>query len=453
MADDDEVRDDESLDPTFASAGPRRSTFTPPTGATELPTQDAPAASDSPADAGTSDEHDDDELANALAADFTRVASGPITVIPTFTGSFPAIVPDVDPAPEPEPAPEPASAPAPVEPPPVVSVPADPTPEPPVASVPAWANAPAPAPEAFVEGPRRPTRRSLPDDELMQTLDDAARQPGGTLNLIEHLESQLRLREEEAREFHTWEATMLSLGTPEAVAAVEETRPEFTGVLPPMVTSSVLPPLVPERPADAAPILPEPPIEPELAPEPEPEPEPAHEIEPEPAVAPEPEPEPTPAVETPVADSQVYDLPVFEAPVADHSIEVAPESAAPAFDPDSFPRAEPFVEATADVAPQTYVEQPEQEFVAPEFASPLSPDTAQTPVEDPEPPVDVADYAPPADERATEHAEELPAFVEPGPMAVAEETERTEQQPEEPTVAESVDQPVAEPIAEPVAEP
>ena len=42
----------------------------------------------------------------------------------------------------------------------------------------------------------------------------------GTLGVIEQLESQLRLREEEAREFRTWESTMLSLGTPEAIAAV-----------------------------------------------------------------------------------------------------------------------------------------------------------------------------------------------------------------------------------------
>lgn len=55
MADDDEVYDETFFDPTQVPEGPRRSTFTPPTGT--VPTQPGDAAP-----------HDDDELANAMAA-------------------------------------------------------------------------------------------------------------------------------------------------------------------------------------------------------------------------------------------------------------------------------------------------------------------------------------------------------------------------------------------------
>ena len=69
MADDDEVDDETSFDPTFATAGPRRSTFTPPSASTA-----AGDFGEEPAPTATPIEHDDDELAAALAADLTRIA-------------------------------------------------------------------------------------------------------------------------------------------------------------------------------------------------------------------------------------------------------------------------------------------------------------------------------------------------------------------------------------------
>jgi len=289
MADDDEVDDQISFDPTFATAGPRRSTFTAPTSSTsgEGHTADAAAVS-------APSEHDDDELAAALAADLTRIAPHP----PVSTSPLPE--PELQPEPEPTPvralAPEPpheaapermrvpeaepdpagpmfpppvgdpVTAPFAVEP-PVSSLPTPsarnpeagavpplitsvPLPAPSPAGTPAapalssaesdwpgsapWSSLPAPDPAQAVElpvPPDRPVRRSLPDEELLHIADDAAEHPGSTLDAIQQLEAQLRLREQEAREFQEWESTMRVLGTPDAIAAVEEARPEFFDVV------------------------------------------------------------------------------------------------------------------------------------------------------------------------------------------------------------------------------
>lgn len=215
MANDDEVRDETSFDPTFATAGPRRSTFTPPPASIQQP---------SSAEAVT----DDDALADALAADLGRI-------VPTVTGTIPVVAPEPIPVPEPEPEPEPAPAPLPEPPAPAQSS-SEPTPEPTPEAAPEpppWSSLPAPDPSQAVPLPDdRPVRRSLPDEELLEWVDEAGRQPGGTLNVIEGLETQLRLREEEARQFRAWEDRMRSVGTPDALEAVEEARPEFTGVLP-----------------------------------------------------------------------------------------------------------------------------------------------------------------------------------------------------------------------------
>ena len=82
-----------------------------------------------------------------------------------------------------------------------------------------------------------PQRRSLPDDELVDVLDAAGHQPGGTLSAMDALENEMRLREEEKQEYREWEDSMLAVGTPEALAAVAQVRPEFTSiVIPPELT-------------------------------------------------------------------------------------------------------------------------------------------------------------------------------------------------------------------------
>ena len=94
-----------------------------------------------------------------------------------------------------------------------------------------------------------PERRSLSDDELAAALSDAAADPAARLTAMDELERQMNLREEEAKEFSDWEESMLAVGTPEAIAAVEEVRPQFDGIVP--VTSSISI-ITPEEAAAAA---------------------------------------------------------------------------------------------------------------------------------------------------------------------------------------------------------
>jgi purine-cytosine permease-like protein len=51
------------------------------------------------------------------------------------------------------------------------------------------------------------------------------------LDAIEQLQAQLRIREQEAKEFRSWESSMLAIGTPEALDVVEATRVTFTGAI------------------------------------------------------------------------------------------------------------------------------------------------------------------------------------------------------------------------------
>ena len=97
--------------------------------------------------------------------------------------------------------------------------------------------APPPNPATVVKPPpgsvlpTPPQRRSLDDDELVSTLDRPGLREGGVLDAIEQLQAQLRIREQEAREFRSWESSMLAIGTPEALEVVEETRVTFTGAI------------------------------------------------------------------------------------------------------------------------------------------------------------------------------------------------------------------------------
>lgn len=289
MARDDEVDENTSFDPTFATAGPRRSTFTPPPGSPAYP---SPTGAGDGSDAGETEQHDDDELAQALAADLGRIASGAITVptvgaTPEPVVSEPASPPGspeptageegAPPASDPDPALAPPSvpaswvqavlpdaprpgdnadtapvpslraegSPAPAVPPisePVMAPSATdltdaPPPQPgavaagdvPPPAAP-WSSLPAPDPADAVDipgaPPRAPQRRSLTDAELLALADGGDAGRG-----IEQLEEQLRLREAEAREFSTWEARMLALGTPDAFAAVRDARSQFSDVI------------------------------------------------------------------------------------------------------------------------------------------------------------------------------------------------------------------------------
>lgn len=79
--------------------------------------------------------------------------------------------------------------------------------------------------------PPPPVRQSLRTDVLAERLTTAAGESGSTLELMDELEQQLRLREQEAVAFAEWERSVGALGTPAAVAAVEEARAGFTDLL------------------------------------------------------------------------------------------------------------------------------------------------------------------------------------------------------------------------------
>jgi purine-cytosine permease-like protein len=109
-----------------------------------------------------------------------------------------------------------------------------------------------------------PQRVSLPDDVLAEELTRTVSEPGATLDAMDILEEQLRLREEEAREYQEWEQSMLSIGTPEALATVEEVRPQFTEV----VASTTSIPIQYQDSAAAGPVVePAPVVEPVDTPE------------------------------------------------------------------------------------------------------------------------------------------------------------------------------------------
>jgi purine-cytosine permease-like protein len=98
-------------------------------------------------------------------------------------------------------------------------------------------DAPPPNPSTVVtpppgsKFPRPPQRRSLDDDQILSTLDKSRLKDGGVLDAIEQLQAQLRIREEESREFRSWESSMLAIGTREALEVVEDTRVTFTGAI------------------------------------------------------------------------------------------------------------------------------------------------------------------------------------------------------------------------------
>lgn len=212
----------DETDPSPVLPTHRRSTFEPPTGV-PAPKQDALGV-------------DDDALAAALAEELGRV---------TRTGAIPVpppTEPGLDTAPE-----RPAN----------VEFVGSATPEPPVWSldeVPAADSAaPAAPPAATPFTP--PVRQSLPDDALAQWIGD-----GATLESIELLEREMSLRKQDAASFVEWEQSMLALGTPEALGAVDHARTGFADVL--QTSTGTIPTVTPHAPTS----------EPTSSSEPEPEP-------------------------------------------------------------------------------------------------------------------------------------------------------------------------------------
>lgn len=291
--------DDAGRDPEAAPPGVRRSTYLSPP----------------PGDAV----HSDDDLADALAAEFARLSSTQSITLPDLSalqtpGAAPeppapsspplpaeAGGPSSSPSPFPVPAPAPVSPPVPpvVESAPIESAPIEsasiaspsivsapivsaPTELPPTESlrvalppiapaapplqqtgeVPAtsartlrpWSSLPAPDPAQAVpllDSPsERPVRRSLPDDTLLLWADGSDGEPTSTLDIIQRLESQLDLRDREAREYASWEARMLALGTPDAIAAVAGARADVDESAPADPVLAQSPPLAEPKAAE-----------------------------------------------------------------------------------------------------------------------------------------------------------------------------------------------------------
>ncbi|WP_166871607.1 cytosine permease [Salinibacterium sp. ZJ450] len=93
-----------------------------------------------------------------------------------------------------------------------------------------------PEPEPALPAP--PPRRSLDDDEIVRALEAAQGPTTETIDLIAQIEQQMSLREREVAEYREWEAEMVALGTPDAFAALENSRGTFTGVIPVITAES-----------------------------------------------------------------------------------------------------------------------------------------------------------------------------------------------------------------------
>ncbi|MCB1281744.1 MAG: cytosine permease [Salinibacterium sp.] len=215
MADhDDPVEDDRDLDEAGAASGgpvgPRRSTWTPPP---SRGTSDAMTMSD-------------DDLANALAEDLDRVTHFGSSQSAGEGEPEPVDAEPVEPEPaDPEPA-EPVSiVPDAVDPETMQSEPEEPATVEPATDVPDLEDADSGA----TEPTSPPVRRSMPMNELAAALAEQATKPGSSDDIIARLEEQLRLREQDAAEFASWQESMLATG---AIDEVESARSEFGDLFP-----------------------------------------------------------------------------------------------------------------------------------------------------------------------------------------------------------------------------
>lgn len=237
-----------------------------------------------------------------------------------------------------------------------------------------------------------PERQSLRDDEIAALIASGAEHPGGTLGMMEELERQMQLRDDETREFQEWQESMLAVGTPEALAAVQDVLPEFSDI--------VAPGAVPVAPA-TPPVFDAPP--------------PAF---PAPSAAGPADPffdAPPPSFAAPTADAPapVFDAPppVFDAPPP--VLDAPPPTAGePVFDAPP-----PTFEAPTVDAPPPVFDAPPPSFEAPTVDAP--PPSFDAPVVDAPPPSfaePVVDTAP-----ASATIDEIPAFATPaGPPPLVE---------------------------------
>jgi purine-cytosine permease-like protein len=229
---------------------------------------------------------------------------------------------------------------------PAPTVPAADAPPPPGYESPTSATQPPVVGSPSAPGDLRPRRRALPDEGTNS----------GTLSAIEQLQAQLDERDRESREYAAWESSMLQVGTPEALAAVDEARVERSGTVP-----------VPSSP----PASPAPPAEEPIAFLPPPFDEPVTDLAP---------PGEEPVIDlAPPSDEPAFDL---APPTAEPAFDLAPPAAEPAFD-----LAPPAAEPAFDLAPP-----------AAEPAFDLAPPAAE-PAFDLAPPAaePAFDLAPPAD--------------------------------------------------------
>lgn len=210
MADhDDPAKGDRDPDEAGAAsggpAGPRRSTWTPP-----------PARGSSDAETMS-----DDDLANALAEDLDRV---------THSGASQILSDDELASDEPESG-EPESGEPELDEPDLDEPERDepdlnePDRNEPDLNEPANNIPDAEEPGDGAEEPLSPpTRRSMPMNELAAALAEEATKPGSSDDIIARLEEQLRLREQDAAEFASWQESMLATG---AIDEVESARSAF----------------------------------------------------------------------------------------------------------------------------------------------------------------------------------------------------------------------------------
>ena len=290
-------------------------------------------------------------------------------------------------------APAPTVPPADAPPPPGYESPAPPTQTPVVAS-----------PSA--PGDLRPRRRAGSDDGANS----------GTRDAIEQLQAQLDERDREAREYAAWESSMLEVGTPEALAAVDEARAERSGVAPsqpsPAAPSAEEPiPYLPAPAEEPALFLPPPSDEPiaEFAP---PSEEPAFDLAP---------PSNEPAFDlAPPSNEPAFDL---APPLNEPAFDLAPPSDEPAFDlappPDEsvFDLAPPSEEPAFDLAPPS--NEPAFDLAPPSNEPALDPPPLAAPVFDLAAPVDepAVTLPPPADESFASFPPpaDVPDFSAPAP--------------------------------------
>jgi purine-cytosine permease-like protein len=388
MVDDDDARANLSPEELLAPPGPRRSSYTPP-------------ANDAASLEAAASVFNDDAIAAAMAAELAKIASGPIPIVPAAY-RMPAPTPATPPS-------APSVAPPAVVPPAAAteqaaSEPVAPLEPSPVAEIPPYLGAPAPTvppadappPPGYEDSVRYvapptvpsvevveqlPQRQSLDDEELLRTFHEES-PVTGTLGVIEQLQAQLDLRERETRAFSAWESSMLAIGTPDALAAVERARSDFARG----------PSSAPEAPA--------------------PQPEPVSPFAPRAEQVQAATPQPAPPTDEPSLEGTAFEDFHFAdfkfAPPVGPPVDLPSESTPqPASEPASEPAPEPTPDLSHAPAPEPQGQAAEGQVPFPGYAPP-----AAAPFPGATPPV-AAEPAPPASDTAERSMFAPPPLVEP----------------------------------------